>query len=103
MISLQRFFRMPTVTFLYKLSFNRIVNWQLPITADSIEVSAIETLCEEWVGGMLSFLKALSLMKLSELQESIKASMFWSLTVTDTDAWRRLGGQAAVMAQRVGE
>ena len=68
-----------------------------------MDVCAIVTFLLDGWAGICNFLKASSLIKLSELQESIKAVMLTlSFILTEIEACLRSEGQADVIVQSEG-
>ena len=68
-----------------------------------MDVCAIVTFLLEGWAGICNFLKASSLIKLSELEESIKAVMLTlSFVLTGIEGYLRSEGQAAVIVQSEG-
>ena len=74
-ISLQRVRRISSLALLYLFPFNSIVVLHVPTVGDSLDVCAIVTFLLDGWAGICRFLKVPSLIKLLELQESIKAVM----------------------------
>ena len=103
MTSLQRLCRISSLTFLYVFPFSTILTLHWPIIEDSIDVIAIVTFLSDGVAGICNLLNAFSLIKFSELHESIKAvRLKLSLTLTGTESCLRPEGQAAVIVQSEG-
>ena len=103
MTSLQRFCKISNLTFSYFFPFTSIVTLHCPDIGVSVEVDAIVTFLLDEEAEICNLLKAFSLMKLSELQESIRAViLFLPLIKAGTEAYLRAKGQAAVMVHREG-